>query len=279
MRNIRKALEFSFGDDSVTGSYDNVLVPILFEPWAVMLVDEHQPWAGKQILDLATGTGILAQLLAEHAGPEGSVVGSDINGEMLARAKTRCKASKHSISFVESQAESLSLPSDSFDVVVCQQGFQFFSNKDDAAAEIHRVLRSAGRTVVTTWCPVSECHFFGAICSALESIGEPDISQMMRKPFDFFSEDDLVSHFESAGFDNIQLTHRQSDLMMHEGTADAIRAAYSTPIGPRLSSLAEDRQSKFRELLSELVGNLSDDGVTIGQMASNVLTAEKTATA
>ena len=67
--------------------------------------------------------------------------------------------------------------------------------------------------------------------------------------------------------------------MMHDGTAHAIRAAYSTPIGPRLSSLAEDRQSKFRELLSELVGNLSDDGVTIGQMASNVLTAEKTATA
>ncbi|NIU07695.1 MAG: hypothetical protein GWN81_02260, partial [Phycisphaerae bacterium] len=58
--------EFSFGDDAVAESYDDVLVPILFEPWAELLVDEHQPWAGKKILDMATGTGILAQILAEH---------------------------------------------------------------------------------------------------------------------------------------------------------------------------------------------------------------------
>ncbi len=271
--------EFSFGDDSVASSYDDVLVPILFEPWAVTLVDGHQPWAGKRILDLATGTGILAQLLAEHAGPDGSVVGSDVNGEMLGRARARCEGSKHSVNFVEAPAESLRMPHESFDVVVCQQGFQFFSNKDDAAAEIHRVLRSAGTTVVTTWRPVSECHFFGAICSALESVGELDISQMMRLPFDFFSEDDLVSHFERAGFDNVQVTQKQTDLVMHGGVAHAVRAAYSTPIGPRLTSLPEGRQSRFREVLSELIENLSEDGVTIGQMASNVLTAEKSETA
>jgi ubiquinone/menaquinone biosynthesis C-methylase UbiE len=271
--------EFSFGDDSVATSYDDVLVPILFEPWAVALVDEHQPWAGKRILDLATGTGILAQLLAERAGPDGSVVGSDVNGEMLARAKARCEGSEYPVSFVEAPAESLSVPSESFDIVVCQQGFQFFSNKDDAAAEIHRVLRPAGTTVATTWRPVSECDFFGAICSALETVGESDISQMMRMPFDFFSEDNLVNHFEKAGFDNIQLTQRQSDLKIHGGTANAIRAAYSTPIGPMLTALPEDRQSKFRESLSERVRNLSDGGATIGQMASNVLTAEKSTTA
>lgn len=271
--------EFSFGDDSVATSYDDVLVPILFEPWAVALVDEHQPWAGKRILDLATGTGILAQLLAEHAGPDGSVVGSDVNGEMLARAKARCEGSECSVSFVEAPAESLSVPSESFDIVVCQQGFQFFSNKDDAAAEIHRVLRPAGTTVVTTWRPVSECDFFGAICSALETVGESDISQMMRMPFDFFSEDDLVCHFERAGFDNIQVTQRRTDLVMHGGVSHAVRAAYATPIGPKLTSLPEGRQSRFREVLSELVRKLSDDGAAIGQMASNVLTAGKSETA
>jgi len=270
--------EFSFGDDSVATSYDDVLVPILFEPWAVALVDEHQPWAGKRILDLATGTGILAQLLAEHAGPDGSVVGSDVNGEMLARAKARCEGSEHSVIFVEAPAESLSVPSESFDIVVCQQGFQFFSNKDAAAAEIHRVLRPAGTTVVTTWRPVSECDFFGAICSALETVGESDISQMMRMPFDFFSEDDLVSHFERAGFDNIQVTQRRTDLVMHGGVSHAVRAAYATPIGPKLTSLPEGRQSRFREVLSELVRKLSDDGAAIGQMTSNVLTARRSET-
>lgn len=270
--------EFSFCDNSVAESYDDVLVPMLFEPWAASLVDEHQPWVGKRILDLATGTGILAQLLVEHVGPDGSVSGSDMNGEMLARAKVRCEGAKCSVDFVEASAESLSFSSESFDIVVCQQGFQFFSNKYEAATEVHRVLRGGGRTVVTTWRPVAECNFFGAICGALESVGESDISQMMRVPFDFFSETDLIGFFEGAGFENVQVTQKRTDLVMHGGIADAVRAAYSTPIGPRLKSLPENQQSRFRDVFSELIGSLSKDGVTIGQMASNVLTAERAAT-
>ena len=82
--------EFSFGGDSVASAYDNALVPILFEPWAARLVEEHRPWEGQRVLDLATGTGIVAQLLAEEVGPGGKVLVTDINGEMLALARKRC---------------------------------------------------------------------------------------------------------------------------------------------------------------------------------------------
>ena len=52
--------KFSFGDSSVAIAYDNVLVRVLFEPWAVRLVEEYGPWQDKRVLDLATGTGIVS---------------------------------------------------------------------------------------------------------------------------------------------------------------------------------------------------------------------------
>ena len=70
---MNESREFSFGDNSVANAYDNALVPILFEPWAARLVEEHRPWEGRRVLDLATGTGIVARLLAERVGPGGGV--------------------------------------------------------------------------------------------------------------------------------------------------------------------------------------------------------------
>jgi len=83
---------------------------------------------------------------------------------------------------------------------------------------------------------------------------------------------------ERAGFENVRVFQEQADLVMKGGVGHAVRAAYSTPIGPRLTLLPEDRQNRFRDVLADIVSSLTDDGVTIGQMASNVLTAEKSAT-
>ncbi len=63
--------EFNFADNSVASAYDNVLVPVLFKPWAARLVKEFGPWDGQRVLDLATGTGIVAQQLAGQVGSSG----------------------------------------------------------------------------------------------------------------------------------------------------------------------------------------------------------------
>ena len=267
--------DFNFRDSSVARSYDDVLVPNLFEPWAARLIEEHQPWAGRQVLDLATGTGIVARLLAEQVGSAGCVLGADINREMLQRAQEWCGDSQSTVRFVECSAESLDCPDDSIDFVVCQQGFQFFPDRKAAAGEILRVLKSGGETVVSTWRPVGECQVFGAICEALESIDEPEISGMMRVPFDFMPESELADHFESTGFASVRVERQEQDLVMRGGISRAVELAYSTPIGPRLRSLSDAKEARFREAFSGLVNELSSDGKTVGRVASNVLSAEK----
>jgi len=267
--------KFSFGDDSVANAYDNVLVPVLFEPWANRLVDEYRPWTGRRVLDLATGTGIVAQLLAEQVGPSGKVLGSDINGEMLALARERCADLTNAVEFIESPAHPLDITSNSLDYVVCEQGFQFFPDKGAAAQEIYRVLRAGGKFIATTWYPVVECQFFGTICEALDAINEPEIGAMMRIPFDSMPWSVLPPHFEVAGFVNVGLERQEQDFVLAGGVTQAIEVAYATPIGPQLRALTDERQDLFRKTLTELLHELSDDGITMGRMVTNVLSADK----
>jgi ubiquinone/menaquinone biosynthesis C-methylase UbiE len=266
---------FSFGDQSVATAYDNVLVAVLFKPWAAQLVEKHGPWKGRRILDLAAGTGVVAQMLADQVGPDGKVIAADINAEMLGLAKQRCAGTDPAVEFVESPAYPLKVASESVDTVVCQQGFQFFPDKVAAACEVCRVLGKGGRAIATTWRPVEECQFFGAICRALETIGEPDIADLMRVPFDFMPEAELKAAFTSAGFTDLRLEQEESPFLVSGGFSRAIEVAHATPIGPKLRALPEEKQAQFRQRFSECIDDLSSDGVNMGRMVSNVLSAAK----
>ena len=272
---MNKSNEFSFSDDSVAGSYDDVLVPILFEPWAKALIDAYGPWQGKSVLDLASGTGIVARLLARRAGQSGSVVGTDLNAEMLKVAADSIGSESRNVEFVQCPAENLKCADESFDYVVCQQGFQFFSDKIASAKEIHRVLREAGTLIVSVWRTVTECHFFSSICKALESVGEAEIANMMRAPFESMSRSELEAAIQSAGFSSVNVHREERDLTMSGGVEQAIRAAYATPIGPKLRSLSQEVQAQFVDEFAGQIKALATDGVTMGQMASDVLVAKK----
>jgi ubiquinone/menaquinone biosynthesis C-methylase UbiE len=267
--------EFSFGDDSVALSYDNSLVPILFEPWARRLADEFEPWWGRTVLDLATGTGVVARVLADRVGPEGRVIGADINGAMLALAKRRSEGTPNTIEYLESPASPLPLPDAAVDIVVCQQGFQFFPDRTDAAAEVYRVLRPGGTVIATTWRPVAECEYFGMICGALEAAGEPEIASLMRVPHDFLSESDLEASFRLAGFVQPNVTRQEQDMLFPEGVKQGIETAYATPIAPRLRALPEARRRCFEEELSALLRGRSSNGTSTCRMVTNLLTARR----
>ncbi len=267
--------DFDFGAASTAEAYEDSLVPVLFEPWAIQLLDGYPAWEGQRVLDLGMGTGIVARLLAGRVGSQGQVLATDVNAEMLSQARRYCLALGTAVEFVESPASPLHIPFGSVDVVVCQQAFQFFPDRHAAAGEMYRVLSNGGRAIVSTWRPVSECEFFGAICEALNAVGEKGIADMMRVPFDFLPEAELSAHFTSAGFQEVDVVRQERPLVLSRGLPHAIRVAYATPIGPKLRALPEEKQSRFREAMGTVVGNLSKDGTKMGRMAANVLSARK----
>src|SRR4029434_7513916 len=88
-------------------------------------------------------TGVVTRLLPPRVGPRGRVVGLDLNPNMLA-AGHRAPAVLP-IESIEESAQTRRLPDGAVDLVLCQQGLQFFPDKPAALREMPRVLVSGGR--------------------------------------------------------------------------------------------------------------------------------------
>jgi ubiquinone/menaquinone biosynthesis C-methylase UbiE len=267
--------DFDFDGDSVPKAYDSILVPVLFEAWAEMLLQRLPPQPDWSILDLATGTGIVAQKLAEKLGRTCSIIGTDVALEMLATARLRCQNVSDIVSFIESPASPLEFADNSIDAIYCQQGFQFFPDKRSAAQEMYRVLRTGGKVAVSTWSPLEQCVFFGLIDKALRRCQLDEIAETLSIPFNLMPEDQLHGHFAAAGFHSITLEKCEKNLVFSRGVEQAYETVHATPLAPKLRALPEEKLSQFREVMLSEFATVTTNGVTNGKMTALVLTAEK----
>lgn len=105
---------------------------------------------GQRVLDLAGGTGDLAALSAPRVAPGGEVVLADINGPMLSEGRDRLtdRGIVGNVRYVQADAEALPFPPDSFHTVTMAFGLRNVTRKEQALAEIHRVLRPGGKLLV-----------------------------------------------------------------------------------------------------------------------------------
>jgi ubiquinone/menaquinone biosynthesis C-methylase UbiE len=131
--------------------YERVVVRYNLGLWAPVLIERADLQRGERVLDIACGTGVVTRLAAQQVGAEGQVTGLDLNPGMLAVARSLSPVSGASITWVESSAVAMDVPDAAFDVVVCQQGLQFFPDQPAALREIRRVLVPGGRVILSVW--------------------------------------------------------------------------------------------------------------------------------
>ena len=132
---------------SVAEIYEQYMVPAAFALWAADLLALLALQPGSRVLDVACGTGIVARMAAPHMGATGVVVGLDLHGGMLAVAREQEPTGV----WVQGSATALPFATAAFDVVVCQQGVQFFPDRLAALQEMYRVLRPGGRVALVVW--------------------------------------------------------------------------------------------------------------------------------
>lgn len=113
------------------------------------LADRCDVGPGMRVLDLASGTGDSALLLAEEYGAD--ITGIDRSPTLAGRAATRASdvGLADRVRFVVGDAESLPFASDSFDILICECAFCTFPDKAAAAAEMARVLGCGGRVGIS----------------------------------------------------------------------------------------------------------------------------------
>jgi ubiquinone/menaquinone biosynthesis C-methylase UbiE len=130
--------------DRIAPSYDS-WAGGQHERVAARLVDVAAPQKGEQVLDVGTGTGLVAHLVAPRVSP-GSVIGIDLSDNMLALARSK---KSRNVQFLGMAAERLIFKPETFDLVTMGEALAYVSDPTDALAEAHRVLRSGGRLAVS----------------------------------------------------------------------------------------------------------------------------------
>jgi ubiquinone/menaquinone biosynthesis C-methylase UbiE len=112
---------------------------------ASRLVDLAAPSKGDVVLDVGTGTGLVANLLAPKVQP-GPVFGIDLSENMLSIARSR-KAKN--VQFVGMAAEHLVFRPETFDLVTMGEALAYLADPTTALEEAHRVLKAGGRLAVS----------------------------------------------------------------------------------------------------------------------------------
>jgi len=170
----------------MTGSgpeaYEHHLVPAIFAPWAAVLLELARLQPGERVLDAACGTGVVARAAMARVGTAGKVTGVDLNPGMLEVARTVSGRAGQSIAWREGNLEALPFADGAFDVVLCQQGLQFCTNKAAAVSELRRVLREGGRLGLSVWRDIRHCPYMVAVTGTLVDLVGPQASQRMSAP-------------------------------------------------------------------------------------------------
>ncbi len=141
-------------------TYDSYLVPAIFGPWSRELIKRALVWKGDRVLDVACGTGIVA---CRIAGTGATVTGLDIDASRLERARMRASEEAVTVKWIEGSAETLPVREPAFDLVTCQQGLQFVTDRAKAVREMKRVIVPGGRAVLACWLPIEHQGAFAVI--------------------------------------------------------------------------------------------------------------------
>jgi SAM-dependent methyltransferase len=233
--------------------YERDLVPAVFGPWARLVVDFADLQPGDRVLDVACGTGVVARVAAEKVGERGLVVAADLNPGMLAVAGSLPAPQGATIEWRQADAAALPFADKAFDVVLCQLGLQFFSDRALALREMYRVLRLGGHVVVMVWRPIERSPGFAALAAALERQIGPDAASIMQAPFSLGDVEQLSSLLAAGGFEGLEL--EVSTGTVRFPSIERFVASYvaGSPLAETVTAApAEARDALLADVLAEL---------------------------
>jgi ubiquinone/menaquinone biosynthesis C-methylase UbiE len=165
------------------------------------LVADARLRAGKQVLDLGSGTGYPALLGAHTVGPAGRVVGIDLAEQMLAVARRKATAQGlANVTFRPGDATTLPFEANSFDAVTSRFCLMFLPEISKAVAELVRVLKPHGWVAAAVWSAPEKNPSIGLSMEAIKSVVElPPPDPTAPGIFRLAKPGDLAGTMEQAG--------------------------------------------------------------------------------
>lgn len=233
--------------------------------WADQLVAAAGVRAGECVLDLACGTGVVARAAVSATGTAGRVVAVDVDG-----AWADLTSAIDGVEAWEATAENTGVESESLDLVLCQQGLQYFPDPVAGLRESHRTLRPGGRAFFSVWAEFAENPFITGQLDALRPHLPPEVvSGFNRTNVDLLGgPDGLGALLTDAGFDDVEVETVRLDIALPSIDTFFPKLLVAIGSGPLFDSLAADEQ---RAVLDRLRQSVAIDGSTASARMATVV--------
>jgi SAM-dependent methyltransferase len=223
-----------------------------------------------RVLDVGCGNGATSRAAARRA-TNGRVVGVDISGPMLARARGRAADDGlENVEFVHADAQDHSFDdSDPFDVMLSRFGVMFFADPVAAFANLGTALRPGGRVAFVCWQALFVNEWVAVPAAAIIPIaGMPDAPPPDAPgPFSFADGDRVSSILTAAGFSNITIDDLHLPLLLGGGLPldDAVAFLGEGGMGKRFLGDADGPTTEraLTAVREALVPHASPEGVRL----------------
>jgi SAM-dependent methyltransferase len=181
------------------------------------------------------------------------------------------------VTWHQGSATELPFEADVFDVVLCQQGLQFFADRPAAMGEMARVLAPGGRVALSVWGALEHQPFHAAVIAAIGNHLGTEARSAFDSAFSLNTVEELRQLAANAGFRDVhvRLSHRT---MRYRAPARLVAGFMGvTPVTPQFLALPDDRKSAFiAHVVEQLAEYTDDDGLAVPQEV-RFLTAAKPA--
>lgn len=220
-------------------NYERYFVPAIGAPLATDLVRLAALRPGERVLDVACGTGVVARFASRQVGDGGTVAGLDVNPGMLAVARSATPPGMR-ITWHEASAESMPLPTGSFDAVLCQMGLQFVPDKHAALREMWRVLAPGGRLLLNV--PGPAPRPFAIMAEALARHVGAEAAGFVKHVFSLYDTSELRHLVSGAGFRDVSVQSDTRLLRLPPPEEFLWQYVHSTPLAGAAAHLDDQRR-------------------------------------
>ncbi|MDP9603969.1 UNVERIFIED_ORG: ubiquinone/menaquinone biosynthesis C-methylase UbiE [Variovorax paradoxus] len=269
---------------SIPKFYDTLMVPLIFEAYALDMAELVAASSPGAVLETAAGSGVVTRALAPRLGAGVRYVVTDLNQPMLDYAATRqgngangnSGSSTGSINIEWRQADALKLPFEdaSFDVVCCQFGAMFFPDRIAGYAEARRVLRPGGRFVFNVWDRIEENAFADEVTNAMAGLFPQDPPRFLaRTPHGYHDVALIREDLSRAGFASIQIDTREK--LSRSPSAREVATAYcqGTPLRNEIESRDANALQLATDRAAQAIASRHGEGPVAGKIQAHVIVA------
>ncbi|MDW0198939.1 MAG: methyltransferase domain-containing protein, partial [Nitrososphaeraceae archaeon] len=221
------------------------------------LVELAEIKPGSKVLDIATGIGEPALTAAKQVGNTGHILAIDISPQMLFFAKERAISLglQEVVEFKEGDAETIDLPSSTFDAALCRWGLMFLTNPKAGLSNIYGSLVKGGHFAAAVWASPEKVPFISVPMNiVLKETNSPP--PRTPGPFSMSDQNNLKKFYEESGF--IHTVIERIKVVSDFDSSDDFTAFTIDHGGPALQNVLAGKTNVRRQQIEKAISKGSE---------------------